>query len=90
MGSPSKQIFGMRLEDIGQAEEYVILPSAPSDYIPLMDNVASSPDGNWLAFDYWYFDVLSDIYMMVFPGSNLTQLTDNPAMDYDPAWRPSP
>ncbi len=90
LGSPSKQIFGMRLEDIGQAEEYVILPSAPSDYIPLMDNVASSPDGNWLAFDYWYFDVLSDIYMMVFPGSNLTQLTDNPAMDYDPAWRPSP
>ncbi len=90
LGSPSKQIFGMRLEDIGQAEEYVILPSASSDYIPLMDDVDTSPDGNWLAFDYWYFDVLSDIYIMVFPGSNLTQLTDNPAMDYDPAWRPSP
>jgi eukaryotic-like serine/threonine-protein kinase len=90
LGSPSKQIFGMRLEDIGEAEEYVILPSAPSEYIPLMDNVDTSPDGNWLAFDYWYFDVLSDIYMMSFPGSNLTQLTDNPAMDYDPAWRPNP
>lgn len=90
LGSPSKQIYGMRLENIGEAEEYVILPSAPSDYIPLMDNVDSSPDGNWLAFDYWYFNVLSDIYMMVFPGSNLIQLTDNPAMDYDPAWRPSP
>jgi len=90
LGSPSKQIFGMRLEDIGQAEEYAILPSASSDYIPLMDDVDTSPDGNWLAFDYWYFDVLSDIYIMVFPGSNLTQLTDNPAMDYDPVWRPSP
>jgi serine/threonine protein kinase len=90
LGSPSKQIFGMRLEDIGEAEEVVILPSTPSDYIPLMDNVDSSPDGNWLAFDYWYFNVLSDIYMMVFPGSNLTQLTDHPAMDYDPAWRPNP
>lgn len=88
LGSPSKQLYGMRLEDMGEAEEYTILPGAPSDYIPLMDHVDVSPDGYWLAFDYWYFDVLSDIYVMAFPGANLIQMTNNPAQDYDAAWRP--
>lgn len=89
-GSPSKQLYGMRLEDIGKAEEITITPGGRSDYIPLMDNVDVSQDGYWLAFDYWYFDVLSDIYIMTFPGANLIQLTDHPAMDYDPVWRPLP
>jgi eukaryotic-like serine/threonine-protein kinase len=88
--SPSKQLFGMRLEDLGRSEEYPIIPRSRLDYIPLMDNVDVSPDGFWLAFDYWYFDLLSDIYMMTFPGANLTQLTNHPAMDYDPAWSPRP
>lgn len=88
--SPSKQLFGMRLEDLGRSEEYPIIPRSQLDYIPLMDNVDVSPDGFWLAFDYWYFDLLSDIYMMTFPGANLTQLTNHPAMDYDPAWSPRP
>lgn len=88
LGSPSKQIYGMRLEDMGTPEEYVILPGRISEYIPLMDHVEVSPDGDRLAFDYWYFNVLSDIYIMTFPGSNLTQLTMDSAMDYDPAWQP--
>lgn len=88
MGSPSKQIYGMRLEDMGTPEEYPILPGRISEYIPLMDHVDISPEGDRLAFDYWYFDVLSDIYIMTFPGSNLTQITVDPAMDYDPVWKP--
>ncbi|MBG0770136.1 MAG: serine/threonine-protein kinase [Anaerolineaceae bacterium] len=88
LGSPSKQLFGMRLEDAGQPEEYNIIPGAVSSYIPLMDHADISPDGNWLAFDYWYYDFLSDIYIMTFPGSNLTQITDDPGQDYDPAWKP--
>ena len=90
LGSPSKQLFGMRLEDLGQAEEYVILPRMRLDYIPLMDNVDVSPDGYWMAFDYWYFDVLDDIYIMYFPGANLTQLTDHPGWDFGPVWAPQP
>jgi len=90
LGSPSKQLFGMRLEDIGQEEEYAILPSSNLDYIPLMDRVDVSPDGFWLAFDYWYFDVFPDIYIMVFPGGNLVQLTEHPERDYDPDWCPAP
>ena len=87
LGSPSKQLYGMRLENLGEAEEYIILPGTTSGYIPLMDHAEISPDGNWLAFDYWYYDVLSDIYIMAFPGSNLTQVTIDPAEDYDPAWK---
>lgn len=88
--SPSKQLYGMRIEDIGQHEEYPVLPANQTDYIPLMDNADISPDGTWLAFDYWYFDLLSDIYIMTFPGSNLQQMTKDPAVDYDPVWRPLP
>jgi eukaryotic-like serine/threonine-protein kinase len=90
LGSPSKQLYGMRLEDIGQSKEYPIIPRMRLDYIPLMDNVDVSPDGFWLAFDYWYFGMLSDIYLMTFPGANLTQLTDHPGLDYDPVWAPLP
>ncbi len=90
LGSPSKQLFGMRLEDLGESEEYPILPSSRLDYIPLMDNADVSEDGFWLAFDYWYFDVLSDVTLMTFPSGNLIPLTNHPAMDYDPAWRPLP
>lgn len=86
LGSPSKQLYGMRLEDIGQSKEYPIIPRIRLDYIPLMDNVDVSPDGFWLAFDYWFFDVQSSIYMMSFPGANLTQLTDHLYLDYSPAW----
>ncbi len=89
LGSPSKQLLGMRIEDLGEAEEYPIIPNIRLEYIPLMDNVDASPDGYWLAFDYWYYNFLSDIYIMAFPGSNLIQLTEDPAMDYDPAWRPA-
>jgi len=88
LGSPSKQLFGMRLDDIGENEEYPIAPATQTDYIPLMDNVDVSPDGSWLSFDYWYYNVLSDIYIMRFPGVDLRQMTDNPALDYDPVWRP--
>ena len=87
-GSASKQIYGMRVEDIGQAEENKIIPMMKLDYIPLMDHVDLSPDGYWLAFDYWYFNVLEDIYIMSFPSANLIQLTDHSAPDYDPVWSP--
>lgn len=89
-GSPNTQIYGMRLDDIGQSEEYLILPSVRSEFVQMMDNVDLSPDGYWLAFDYWYYNVLSDIYIMAFPGANLLQLTEHPEMDFDPVWRPVP
>jgi Tol biopolymer transport system component len=88
LGSPSRQVFGMRLEDIGKDEEYPLIEGHYQNYIPLSDHVGVSPNGTWLAFDFWYHDVLSDIYIMTFPGTNLQQLTDFAGEDYDPVWRP--
>jgi Tol biopolymer transport system component len=88
VGSPSKKLRGMRIVAIGEPREYTIEPENFKDYIPLLDHVDISPDGLWLTFDLWYFDVLSDIYIMTFPGANLQQVTDHPGEDYDPAWRP--
>ena len=89
VGSPSKQIYGLRIEDIGKQGEHPILPAGRLEYIPLMDNVDVSSDGYWLVFDYWFFDTLENIYAMAFPGSTLLQLTDHPAKDYEPVWCPS-
>jgi serine/threonine protein kinase len=87
-GSASKQIYGMRVKDMGHALESNIIPMMKLDYIPLMDHVDVSPDGYWLAFEYWYFNVLEDIYVMSFPSANLIQLTDHPGPDYHPVWSP--
>ena len=86
--SPSKQVFGMRISDLGKPEEYPVMPEQYDNYVALYDHVDVSPDGYWLAVELWYYDVEKDIYIMTFPGSNLQQVTDHLAMDYDPVWRP--
>jgi eukaryotic-like serine/threonine-protein kinase len=48
-----------------------------------------SPDGRWIACEAWGAgDVNHDIYLMTPNGSQETRLTDDPALDYQPAWRP--
>lgn len=46
-----------------------------------------SPDGYWLAFENWR-NSNHDIFIMTRNGGSLTRLTDDPAMDFQPAWRP--
>jgi len=48
---------------------------------------AWSPDGKRIAVTMKK-DENWEIYVMDIDGSNLIQLTDNPAWDYDPAWSP--
>jgi Tol biopolymer transport system component len=31
-----------------------------------------------------------DIYLMTITGGNRTRLTNDPAVDFDPTWRPTP
>jgi len=47
-----------------------------------------SPDGQWIAFESWREAANHDIYIMATNGSGVTRLTDDPALDYQPAWRP--
>jgi Tol biopolymer transport system component len=48
-----------------------------------------SPDGIWLVLESWPDGINHDIYIMTPNGAERTQLTFDPAMDYDPVWRPS-
>jgi serine/threonine protein kinase len=48
-----------------------------------------SPDGIWLALESWPDGMNHDIYIMTPNGAERTRLTTDPAMDFDPAWRPA-
>ena len=49
---------------------------------------AWSPDGQWIVFESWRDAAKHDIYRMTFTGAQVTRLTNDPALDYQPAWRP--
>ena len=55
-----------------------------------VNNVVYSPDGFWLAFESEDAADNRDIYIMTAAGASRTQLTTDPANDFDPAWRPLP
>ena len=55
------------------------------------EDVEYSPDGLWLVAEGLDPGASNrDIYMMTITGGSRTRLTDNPAEDFDPAWRPKP
>jgi serine/threonine protein kinase/Tol biopolymer transport system component len=47
-----------------------------------------SPDGFWLVFESWPEGSNHDIYVMTANGAERTQITKDPAFDFDPSWRP--
>jgi serine/threonine protein kinase len=55
--------------------------------MPMRDAVFS-PDGFWVVFEGWEVGGSHDIYTMSASGAALTQLTNDAALDFDPAWRP--
>ena len=46
-----------------------------------------SRDGKWIVFESWK-NGNHDIYIMNANGTNLTQVTIDERVDYDPIWRP--
>lgn len=56
-----------------------LLPSREADF---------SSDGSWLVFEAWPDASNHDIYIMTVGGDQLDQLTSDPALDFDAAWRP--
>jgi serine/threonine protein kinase len=69
----------------GAANEFRVYPIAGN--VP-MRKAAFSPDGYWLAFESWPDGVNHDIYVMTPNGAERVQLTTDPALDFDPDWRP--
>lgn len=57
------------------------------EIIPMREGVYS-PDGFWIAYEGWPDGSNHDIYIMTTNGLGRQQLTEDPALDFDPAWRP--
>ena len=53
-----------------------------------IEDVEISPDGIWLAYEGMDLEANRDIYLITTAGGNRTRLTNDPAVDFDPAWRP--
>ena len=56
--------------------------------LTVAENPAFSPDASWIVFNGAGQEPGLDIYLMLRTGARLTALTDDPADDYQPAWRP--
>jgi serine/threonine protein kinase len=57
------------------------------EIIPMREGVYS-PDGFWITYEGWPDGSNHDIYIMTTNGLGRQQLTEDPALDFDPAWRP--
>ena len=53
-----------------------------------IEDVEFSPDGVWLVFEGVDLEANRDIYLITMTGGSLTRLTNDPNVDFDPAWRP--
>ena len=53
-----------------------------------VENVHFSPDGQWLVFEGISSDNNRDIFYALLNGDQRTQLTKDPGVDFQPAWRP--
>jgi Tol biopolymer transport system component/serine/threonine protein kinase len=53
-----------------------------------IEDVSFSPDGYWLAFEGMDGEGNRELYFITVAGSGRTRLTNDPKIDFDPAWRP--
>ena len=53
-----------------------------------IEDVEYSPDGLWMVFESTDNQGNKDIYFTAADGENRTRLTNDPAVDFDPSWRP--
>ena len=58
------------------------------NFITPIEDVSFSPDGYWLAYEGMDNEGNRDIYFITVAGSGRTRLTNDPKIDFDPAWRP--
>ena len=58
------------------------------NFITPIEDVEFSSDGFWIVYEGMDGDGNRDIYFMTVTGSGRTRLTNDPKIDFDPAWRP--
>ncbi len=69
----------------GAEREFDVYPFHGS--IPMRE-AEFSPDGYWLVLESWPDGIQHDIYLMSPTGAELTQLTNDDALNFDATWRP--
>jgi serine/threonine protein kinase/Tol biopolymer transport system component len=58
------------------------------NFITPIEDVSFSPDGFWIVYEGMDNEGNRDVYFMTITGSGRTRLTNDPKIDFDPAWRP--
>lgn len=76
------RLVAMEVEEGNLIEYRVVQEATP------MREASYSPDGAWIAFESWPEGSNHDIFIMTPNAIGRQRLTDDPALDFDPAWRP--
>jgi len=76
-------LMQMRYEDRGTTTATTLELGASH-----VENIRFSPDGEWILYESQDLRDNRDIYYMTVSGSAHTRLTTDPAIDFDPVWRP--
>ena len=82
------RLIGARFDDLG-IPDFRVCQQSPYSSHPMVDP-DFSPDDRWLVFETWPDGVNHDIAIMTTTCANVTILDSDPALDFDPAWRPLP
>ncbi len=77
-------LMNVRYADLGTID------SVRLDYPRPLEDAKFSPDGSWLVYEGMdNTDGNREIYYLSVADGNRTRLTNDPAIDFDPAWRPA-
>lgn len=71
----------------GGAPEVRICPEGPLSVQPMAEP-SWSPDGLWVTFETWPDGVNHNLAIMTSSCTNFAELTEDPAIEFDAAWRP--
>ena len=73
----------MRIDYGGESQD-----AQRMNFVTPIEDVSLSADGLWIAYEGMDGQGNRDIYFMTIAGSGRTRLTNDPKIDFDPAWRP--
>jgi serine/threonine protein kinase len=80
------RLVAAQFEDRG-VPDFRVCQQSPYTSHPMVEP-DFSPDDRWLVVETWPDGVNHDIVIMTTTCSSVTPLTDDAALDFDPAWRP--
>lgn len=82
------RLVGIRYDPANKAVQFLI-PTTMDKSIGPVTGVSVSPDSTHLVYESWPDGKNHDIYSMTVSGTQITRLTSDKKLDFDPAWRPA-